>query len=209
MKEYFTVEGVSEGYYEEKRSKFIGKAAFVTNENEAKEFLATLKKEHYSARHIAYAYVIGEAHDKEKFFDDGEPSGTAGAPIIDAIKKRNLTNIVVAVVRYFGGIKLGAPGLTRAYGKSANEALENAKKIAMLIYSKVMLSFEYPWLSPIEHFLRTHEIKIKETDYGEKVVFYVLIPIKEAEKIKIDLINLTSGKILLKDIGKMREPSPV
>ncbi|MBR3624542.1 MAG: YigZ family protein [Selenomonadaceae bacterium] len=209
MKEYFTVEGVSEGYYEEKRSKFIGRVAFAAGEREAKEFLAKVKKEHYSARHIAYAYVIGEHYDKEKFFDDGEPSGTAGAPIIDAIKKRELTNTVVVVVRYFGGIKLGAAGLTRAYGKAAGDALEKAEKVAMLPFKVVKLSFEYSLLSLIEHYLRTHEIKVNESDYGEKVSFDVLLPIKEAEKIRADLVDITSGKILSKELGQTWGPSSI
>lgn len=106
-----------------KKSKFIGLKFEITNSEEVPEILSNLKKEHKKARHIAWAYIISTPH-QEKCSDDGEPSGTAGRPILGVMQKRGATNCLVAVVRYFGGIKLGAGGLVRAYSKTAGEALE-------------------------------------------------------------------------------------
>lgn len=202
MKSYYTIEENAEGIYEEKRSKFIAKAIYIEDENEAKEILLKTKKEYYDARHNCYAYVLGEDKKKRKFFDDGEPSGTAGAPIMDAIIKRDLTNILITVTRYFGGIKLGAAGLTRAYNKAANLALDNAKIVKMEMFFNVKLTLDYSLLSSVEYYLRKENIKVKTSDYNEKVNMNILVLTDKIEKVKNDIKEITAGKVITKDIGK-------
>lgn len=202
MKSYYTISGNSDGIYEEKRSKFIAKATHIESENEAKEILLKTKKEYYDARHNCYAYVLGEDKKKQKFFDDGEPSGTAGAPIIEAIKKSDLTDILITVTRYFGGIKLGAAGLTRAYNKAANIAVENAKIVKMETFFNVSLTIDYNLLSSVEYYLRKENITIKTSDYNEKVNMNILVLTEKIEKVKKDIIDLSSGKINIEYIGE-------
>lgn len=202
MKSYFTISESSEGIYEEKRSKFLSKAIHIEDVNKAKEIILNAKKEYYDARHNCYAYIIGEDKKQQKFFDDGEPSGTAGAPIIEAINKRDLTNILVIVTRYFGGIKLGAAGLTRAYNKAANIALDNAKIIKMENFFNIKLTVDYNLLSSVEYYLRKENITIKNSDYGENVTLNILTEKDKTEKVKNDIIELTSGKILTEDNGE-------
>lgn len=202
MKSYYTISENSEGIYEEKRSKFIAKATHIESENEAKEILLKIKKEYYDARHNCYAYVLGEDKKKQKFFDDGEPSGTAGAPIMEAIKKSDLTDILITVTRYFGGIKLGAAGLLRAYNKAANIAIENAKIVKMETFFNVNLTLDYNLLSSVEYYLRKENIKIKTSDYNEKVTMNILVLTDNKEKVKKDILDLSAGKILTEDIGE-------
>lgn len=202
MKSYYTISENSDGIYEEKRSKFIAKATHIESENEAKEILLKTKKEYYDARHNCYAYVLGEDKKKQKFFDDGEPSGTAGAPIMEAIKKGDLTDILITVTRYFGGIKLGAAGLTRAYNKAANIAVENAKIVKMETFFNVSLTIDYNLLSSVEYYLRKENITIKTSDYNEKVNMNILVLTEKIEKVKKDIIDLSSGKINIEYIGE-------
>lgn len=202
MKSYLTVETKSEGIYEEKRSKFLAKVFHVENQDEAKNIILNVKKEYYDARHNCYAYIIGEDKKQQKFFDDGEPSGTAGAPIMDAINKKDLTNVLITVTRYFGGIKLGAAGLTRAYNKAANTALENAKIIKMESFFEIKLTLDYSLLSGLEYYLRKENIKTKTSDYNEKVALNILVLKDKLESVKKDITELSAGKILTEDIGE-------
>lgn len=201
-KSYFTVKENSVGIYEEKRSKFIANATHIKNEAEAKDIVLKAKKKYYDARHNTYAYVIGEDKKIQKFFDDGEPSGTAGKPIIDAIIKRDFSNIIIVVTRYFGGIKLGAAGLTRAYNKAANISLDNAKIAKMELFYNIEITVDYNFLSSVEYFLRSENILIKTREYGEKVILQILAEIKKIEEIKFKIIELSAGKITIKDIGE-------
>lgn len=202
MISYFTIKENSSGIYEEKRSKFLSKAVRVQTPEEAKEMILSAKKEHYDARHNCYAYIIGEDKKQQKFFDDGEPSGTAGAPIIDAINKRDLTNILIIVTRYFGGIKLGAAGLTRAYNKAANSALDNAKIIKMENFFNVQLSLDYNLLSSVEYYLRKENIKVKNSDYNEKILLNILVLNDKIEKVKNDIVEISAGQILTEFLGE-------
>lgn len=126
MDTYLTIQTASEGIYKEKGSKFISYAYHVTNEEEIKDILQTLQKKYYDANHICYAYVLDSDGVTYRFNDDGEPSGTAGRPIWRVIRSHNLTYILIAVVRYFGGIKLGTSGLINAYREASKDAIRNA-----------------------------------------------------------------------------------
>ena len=130
---YKTIAYKSEGEFKDKGSKFLGFAFPINNENEVKDIINSLKKEHYTAAHHCYAYILGTAQEIQKSNDDREPNNTAGKPILRAILSKQLTNTLVVVVRYFGGKLLGVPGLIQAYGESANEALKAAKILEKII----------------------------------------------------------------------------
>lgn len=168
------------------KSKFIGYAKPVNDEEEAIEFINEIKKKHSDATHNVYAYVIGKNDNIQRYSDDGEPSGTAGIPILDTIKKEELKNTVVVVTRYFGGIKLGAGGLVRAYIKSAKAGLESAKIVEKKLFQIVMIDIDYNLNGKVENTLLTENYYIENKEYGESVKNFILC---EKEKIE-DLINL-------------------
>ena len=187
MHSYRTIEETDdrvETLYEIQKSKFITHLRHVDTEEEARDFITAIKKRCFDARHNCSAYVLGEKADKQKSNDDGEPGGTAGNPILEAIKKNGLTNIVVVVTRYFGGIKLGAGGLIRAYSHAAAIGIEAA------------ISYEH--LAPLEHYMRQNEIRSTDADYAEGVTLHLLIPPAAIETISEDITNLTAGRAQIK-----------
>lgn len=200
MHSYRTIEEIDdsvETLYEIQKSKFITHLRHVDNEEDAREFITTIKKRYFDARHNCSAYVLGEKADKQKSNDDGEPGGTAGNPILEAIKKNGLTNIVVVVTRYFGGIKLGAGGLIRAYAHAAAIGIEAATTLEMTPFAQLDVAVSYEHLATIEHYMRQNEIRSLEADYAEGVTLHLLIPPAEIEKISEDITNLTAGRATL------------
>lgn len=147
--EYKTIEGTAEGIYSEKRSKFIAIATHVESVDEVKEKLAECQKKYYDARHVCYAYMLGAERLEFRANDNGEPSGTAGKPILGQINSNELTDILVMVVRYFGGIKLGTSGLIVAYRQAAAEALSAAEIVSKTIDEDVTFMFEYPFMNDV------------------------------------------------------------
>lgn len=162
---YKTIAVPSKGLFKDKGSKFIAFAYPVSNENEVKKYVESLKKEYFDARHHCYAYAIGLNRQQYRTFDDGEPSGTAGKPIYNQILSANLTNILVVVVRYFGGTLLGTSGLINAYKSATSDAIHNAKTIEKTDNEMLKLSFDYLLLNDILHILRVDGISIKKQDF--------------------------------------------
>lgn len=157
---YKTIKGTSEGHYKEKGSKFIARAFHVENEEEAKECLLQMKKEYHDARHHCYAFRI---HPENEFFrsnDDGEPSGTAGKPILNQILSAELFDVLVVVIRYFGGAKLGVPGLIRSYKTATRDALNQAKIIELTITRTLMLLFDYPHMNPVMRIVKEEKLHV-------------------------------------------------
>ena len=144
---YKTITGRSEGYYTEKRSKFISYAIPVQTIDEVKAEVARLRKEYYDARHVCWAYMLGADRKTFRANDDGEPSSTAGKPILGQIKSNELTDILVVVIRYFGGIELGTSGLIVAYRTAASEAIASATIEERTVDEDITVVFEYPYLS--------------------------------------------------------------
>ncbi len=140
---YLTISTISEGLYKEKGSKFLAFAIPVTSVSEVKTILEEKRKEYYDARHVCYAYLIGEETKESRSNDDGEPSGTAGKPILGAILSKQLTNVLIVVVRYFGGTKLGTSGLINAYREASFDALENNEIIEKTIETPIEINFDY------------------------------------------------------------------
>ncbi len=140
---YLTINAPSEGLYKEKGSKFIAFAIPVSNVEQIKEILEEKRKEHHDARHVCYAYILGVDKADYRSNDDGEPSGTAGRPILGSILSAGVTNVLIAVVRYFGGTKLGTSGLINAYKVASADALENAEIIEKTVDEEIHISFDY------------------------------------------------------------------
>lgn len=196
MQAYRTIQETDDSlvtHYEIQKSKFITHLRHVETEEEAREFVQSMKKKYFDARHNCSAWVLGPRGDKQKSNDDGEPGGTAGNPILEAIKKNELTDVVIVVTRYFGGIKLGAGGLIRAYGHAAVLGIEAATRIAMTPFQEIAITVGYDLLATVEHWMRQQEIRHGESDYGEKVTLHLLLPPEEVKARLTELTDLTSA----------------
>ena len=159
---YKTIEQQGEAIYTEKRSKFLAFAIPVTAIEQVKEHIEAYQKKYYDARHVCYAYRLGERGDQERANDNGEPSGTAGKPILGQIHSKELTNVLVIVVRYFGGVKLGTSGLIVAYRAAAAEALDAVEHVEKTINGEIVLKFSYPLLNEVLRIVKEEEPKVVE-----------------------------------------------
>lgn len=179
-----------------KKSRFIGHLAPVTSLEEAQNFLKSIRKTHYDATHNCYSYIIGKNGEYYKNSDDGEPSQTAGVVIYDVLKKQELTNVICIITRYFGGIKLGAGGLVRAYGSTTGEVIKLANKIAIVSYSKLSITFDYPHADEIFNFLNSYECS--EKLFSEKISCTYIIPEDDCPLLREKLVNMTKNNISIK-----------
>lgn len=175
LSHYYTVKESGTHEITIQRSRFIAHISRAESESEAQEFILAIKKKYWDATHNCSAYLIGENDQIQKANDDGEPSGTAGVPILEVLKKRKLKDTVVVVTRYFGGIKLGAGGLIRAYGKSTSEGLNNVGIVERRLVQIIKVKIDYTWLGKIEKELRASDYTIKEIHYLDivKIETYV------------------------------------
>ncbi|NBG88970.1 YigZ family protein [Isachenkonia alkalipeptolytica] len=177
------------------KSSFIGFGAPITSEEEAQSLIAKTKKSYPDANHHVYAYIVGKNYEIQRFSDDGEPSGTAGKPILEIMKKEELVDSLIIVTRYFGGIKLGAGGLIRAYAKSAKEVLGLSGVVTMQLYELMNLEFEYHHWGKVENEIRNQKFfKLKSVDYDEKVHCQVYIAPEDVAKAKKAFMDLTAGQ---------------
>lgn len=152
-----------------RKSRFIGHAIPVATEQEAIDFIERIKKDHWNATHNCSAYVVGERDEFQKQSDDGEPSGTAGKPILEVIKQQQLKNVAVVVTRYFGGIMLGAGGLIRAYTDGAVAGLAAAGVVRQVLHIEVQVTIDYTWLGKVENELRNRQVHMGETEFADRV----------------------------------------
>ena len=191
---YYTVKGNGEHEIVIQKSRFIAHVARAETEEAAQDFIQRIKKENWNATHNCSAYLIGENDHIQKANDDGEPSGTAGVPILEVLKKKHLKDTVVVVTRYFGGIKLGAGGLIRAYGKSTSEGI-NATGIVERKLMKVMSTvIDYTWLGKIENELRSSVYGIKDIHYLDNVEIETYVEDGEVQNFVDWMVELTSGQ---------------
>ena len=184
-----------------KKSRFLGMAVNAETEEEVKELLSDVRKEHYSARHVCYAYSLGEKNPKLKFSDDGEPGGTAGKPMLDVITKSGICNILIIVVRYFGGTLLGTGGLVRAYTQAAAEAIENAEKKTVCLSNTYEIQTDYTDFEKIRFILESTEGVTYEAEYSDKVILKVTVPEVKATQLTDLVTEKTSGRadVVFKD----------
>ena len=193
MNGYKTVEEESVAEFTEKKSRFIGYACPVKTEDEALAFVNKIKKKHADARHNVYAYVVRE-NNVQRFSDDGEPQGTAGIPVLDTIRKQELTDIALVVTRYFGGILLGGGGLVRAYGHAASIAIDAAKPIYMSYSAIYRVKVSYTLWGKVEYEMRKMELSPYVMVYDSDVYFSVSVLLENVEKFEKNLTEATGGQ---------------
>ncbi|RDY29186.1 YigZ family protein [Romboutsia weinsteinii] len=175
------------------KSTFIGYAKPIKTEEEAVEFVNEIKKKHKDATHNVWAYTVGKNMNIQRYSDDGEPQGTAGIPTLEVIKKEDLRDVVVVVTRYFGGIKLGAGGLVRAYTKGAKIGLEAGKVIEKIMYQEVKIGIDYNQLGKVQNEIMNMGYFIKDTIYEENVQIVVYSRIEEKDDLIAKMTDITSA----------------
>ncbi|PLR82593.1 YigZ family protein [Bacillus sp. V33-4] len=191
---YYTVKGYGEHEITIQKSRFIASVSRAKTEAEAQEFIKKIKKQHWNATHNCSAYLIGENDQIQKANDDGEPSGTAGVPILEVLKKKHLKDTVVVITRYFGGIKLGAGGLIRAYGKSTSAGIEATGIVERTLMRVIHTTIDYTLLGKVENELRSSVYSIKEIHYLENVEIETYVEETQKENFVEWMIELTNGK---------------
>ena len=193
---YRTIAETAEGIYTEKRSKFIAIAVPVRKVEEIKQHLEACQKKYYDARHVCYAYMLGHERKDFRANDNGEPSGTAGKPILGQINSNELTDILIMVVRYFGGIKLGTSGLIVAYKAAAAEAIANATIIEKTVDEDLTVVFEYPFMNDIMRIVKEEEPTILEQSYDMDCIMKLRIRQSKMEKLRARLKKVETARLI-------------
>jgi uncharacterized YigZ family protein len=195
--QYKTVQAYGASEIVIKKSRFIGHVKPIQSEEEATAFIEIIKKEHASATHNCSAYVFGERDQIQKQSDDGEPSGTAGKPILEVIKHQGLKNVAVVVTRYFGGILLGAGGLIRAYTDGAVAGIAAAVPINKVLHRKILVEVDYTWYGKLENEFRNRSLMLGETWFTDKVTVACFPLEADAETFIQWILDLTHGQCVL------------
>ena len=198
---YKTVKNISEFTIVEKKSEFIGYCAPVKTEEEAVAFVNSIKKKHSDARHNVYAYVLREGF-AQRFSDDGEPHGTAGMPVLDSIRKADLTDVAVVVTRYFGGILLGTGGLVRAYTAAATGAIKDAGVAEVGDFAILEIKANYSDYQKIMPLISAVNAKIEDSDFGTDVIMKIMVRDEQAESVMANLIETTNGRVAATKVGQ-------
>ncbi len=180
---YKTIDEPAQGLYKEKGSKFLSFALPVKDTEEVKSIISTYRKEFYDARHICYAYVLGAEKNEFRANDDGEPSGTGGRPILGQIKSRELTDILVIVVRYFGGVLLGTGGLITAYKEAASDALNQAQIVEKSVDCFFTISFEYPFMEDVMSAIKLYNAHVIHQEFTEKCILNFSVSLHDKEQL--------------------------
>ena len=207
--EYRTIKEDGQVQEEIKKSRFICHAKRVYSEEEARDFITAIKKEHYKATHNCSAFIVGERSEIKRTSDDGEPSGTAGIPMLGVLENHNLTNVCVVVTRYFGGIKLGAGGLIRAYAGSVALAVKEIGIIEIKEQAGIQIHMTYAQYQEYGSFLKEHNLIELETNFTDQVDTMIFIDKEKKDGIKADLIEFFNGKVTLTDKGLREVEIPV
>ena len=184
-------ETIGEGYYTEKRSKFLAFAHHIESVDEAKELVIAYRKQYYDARHCCYAYMLGPEQNAFRANDDGEPSSTAGKPILGQIISHELTDIIVFVIRYFGGVKLGTSGLINAYRTAANEALSNASIVVKQVEETIDFDFTYPMMNDVMRVVKEMQPRVIDQKFDNTCSIKLSIRKSEAEQLRTRLNKLS------------------
>lgn len=197
MQEYKTVEKEASDFFIEKKSKFIGYAKPVKTQEEAVDFISEIKSKHWDATHNVYAYVLRE-NNIQRYSDDGEPSGTAGVPVLDVMLKESLVDVCVVATRYFGGTLLGAGGLVRAYSHTSKIALEAAEIITMAQCSVMSAEVDYSFYDRFNILLSDFSAVILNTSFSDKVCVEFSVKENTVDSLNSKLIDVSNGKYALK-----------
>jgi len=202
MEDYLTVKGESISEIVVKKSRFIAYCFHIESVDDAEDMIKRIQKLNYKAAHNTFAYAVNPTGDIFKYSDDGEPSLTAGKPIYESIVGRNLTNVLVVVTRYFGGIKLGTGGLVRAYGQAAQEALNEMEIVKMQYNAVFEISTDYSLLGMLQNYFSTFDCVMEGIEYADEVKIKICIPFRQKEQFIIGHRELTNGKQKLYSAGE-------
>lgn len=203
LTKYSTIEQTVTSEIIEKKSRFICEIRHVENEDEINDFFAEVKKQYWDARHNCTAFIVGKEQPKAGSSDDGEPSGTAGKPMLEVLSGANITNVAAVVTRYFGGTLLGTGGLVRAYSQAVKEALNKAEIITYSLGEKWKIKADYSSFGKIQTFVMKENIKIDEIVYETDVTAFLYVSNDMIKRINEKLIDITSGNINIEIIEKM------
>ena len=207
--EFRTIKEDGQVQAEIKKSRFICHAKRVYSEEEARDFITAIKKEHYKATHNCSAFIIGERSEIKRTSDDGEPSGTAGVPMLGVLENHNLTNICVVVTRYFGGIKLGAGGLIRAYAGSVALAVKEIGIIEIKEQAGIAIQMSYAQYQEYSNFLKEYNLMELDTNFTDQVDTMIYVDKEDKENIKAALVEFFNGKVTLTNQGLREVEVPV
>ena len=207
--EFRTIKEDGQVQEEIKKSRFICHAKRVYSEAEARDFITAIKKEHYKATHNCSAFIVGERSEIKRTSDDGEPSGTAGVPMLGVLENHNLTNVCVVVTRYFGGIKLGAGGLIRAYAGSVALAIKEIGIIEIKEQAGIAIQMSYAQYQEYSNFLKEHNLMELETTFTDQIDTIIYVDKEEKENTKAALVEFFNGKVTLTDQGLREVEVPV
>ena len=203
MKEFITIEEPIETEIVEKKSKFIGDLFYIESSEEAENKIKAIKKKYFDAKHHCIAYrTIENGQIIEKSSDDGEPSGTAGAPMLNILQKNNLVNVLIVVTRYFGGILLGTGGLVRAYSNTLLQAIENSSKIKKCLGEELEVGLEYSEFETFKYYCKNNKIKITNTKYLENIICKIELEEETKEKFIKDFETKNINLIYIKELYK-------
>jgi len=197
LNSYKTVLNLGVSEYEEKKSRFISSVMPVEEEAKAIQFINEIRAKYWDATHNCYAYSILSDTLVQRYSDDGEPSGTAGLPILEIIKRTEIQNAVVVVTRYFGGTLLGAGGLVRSYSKSAAEGIHNAKIVFKKPYRAITVNVDYHLSGKISNYLLSNDYLIKDTVYNEQVSYTILIELLNIDRFCKSIVELTNARAFI------------
>lgn len=186
-----------------KKSEFISNLIPVKNEEQVEAELEQIRKKHYRANHHCYAYIMGENSEQKKASDDGEPTGTAGKPILSVLESSGLTDVLGVVTRYFGGIKLGASGLTRAYSQATSECLKKSRLLKKIFCVEMLFECDYSFYGRLEAYFMQNNIFIKDKIFAERITLTVCVPEKEKERLAKDIAEMTGGKCIGVSAGEV------
>ena len=203
---YRTVAGFGSDEFIINKSRFIGYCTQVDDEEQALSFIRAIREEHRNATHNVHAFVTGDAGNLQRFSDDGEPSGTAGIPVLEVIKKEGLRNVAVVVTRYYGGIKLGGGGLVRAYSRGAKIAIDSAVIVDMVLFETLNIEISYTAYGRLENYLRDRAIEPEGTIFEDDVKLRIYIDKKKTEEFLNDLNEMTSGSAKIEYVGEIYLP---
>ena len=195
--DYRTVNLQGESEYIVQKSRFLTYVRRTETEEEAIDFINEIKKIHHNATHNCSAYLIGEHDEIQKANDDGEPSGTAGVPMLEVLKKQNLQDVTVVVTRYFGGIKLGSGGLIRAYGRATSEGIAATGSVECKLHHLMKVSIDYTWLGKVENEVRQSAYPLHEMAYADQVELFIHVPQQQVVQFENWITELTNGQSVI------------
>ena len=201
LERYKTIKEAGTNEIEIKGSRFIAQFIRVHNEEEALEFIQAIKKEHWKATHNCSAFLIGENDQIQRAMDDGEPSGTAGVPMLEVLKKNELKDVAVVVTRYFGGTKLGAGGLVRAYSGAVSEGLKAIGIVECRLEEQLSLRFDYSHVGKVEYYCQTKNVPIVDKVFADYVEFICSLSIDSLGFFKDDIIDLLQNQVTFSTVG--------